>query len=451
MADFEVRADQLKNAASQFNNIQRSISKVSSEVSSVLKQTRGSITARIGAALQRTVVCANINNCATDMKNLSQGLSEAVQYYIAYEKNVYNKTFGKTVKVKSKSIKNKWEQFKDTISDKVKGISKAVKEKVENIKSAVKNTAKKLWEGIKDTASKTWDFVKDTAGNIKDGFVNAYNYLKDSYNEHGWVYKAVQYGKAAITIIGSTAAIVTAVASIAGSGGLSTPAAIATIIYSLNSINNSFTDISNVYNDNYDKVGNVNWMKERMADVGGWVGEKLGNEDIGRAIGTGVYHVGSLYTVVANLNNTFQGVKQVDSVKTGDVLNGVKKLGKENFYISDIPQWKYQVAMLKTVDDYKPLFDFAGNAKVYSKAFLDTVDFAFGVGEAGIDVYNVATDGNVSSGAVDVYNNVKDGGPVIKTYKDIKGAYKDVKDTGKSISDSYKAYKIYRAMKKVRP
>lgn len=447
MADFEVRANQLSDVASQLNSIQKSIKSVSSQVNSVLRQTRGSITARIGAALQRTVVCANINNCATDMKNLSQGLSEAVQYYIAYEKNVYNKTFGKTVKVKSKSIKNKWEQFKDTISDKVKGISKAVKEKVENIKSAVKNTAKKLWEGIKDTASKTWDFVKDTAGKVKDNFVTAYNYLKDSYNEHGWVYKAVQYGKAAVKIVGSTAAIVTAVASIFGSGGLSTPAAIATIIYSGNDIINSIADISNVANGNYDDVGNVNALKNLLADAGGWVGEKLGNEDLGEAIGTGVYYAGSLYTMFSNVSNAVDRTKQVDSVKIGDAWNSAKKLGGEQINVgklmtTDINQLKLQYSLLKKSQDYKALFDYAGNVKTYYTALKTSVDFAFDAGEGIQDVVNVATNQNNSNSFVDWYKNLNKGNAVSNTYDSVTGAYNDTKDIIDTIGDWYKAYRI---------
>lgn len=447
MADFEVRADQLRNVASQLNNIQRSISKVSSEANSVLRQTRGSITARIGAALQRTVVCANINNCANDMKNLSQGLSEAVQYYIAYEKNVYNKTFGKTVKVKSKSLKNKWEQFKDTISDKVKGISKAVKEKVENIKSKVKSTAQKLWEGIKDTASKTWDFVKDTAGKVKDNFVTAYNYLKDSYNEHGWVYKVVEYGKAAVSIVGNVAATAVAIASILGTGGLSTPAAVATIVYSLTGLADDITDIVNIAKGNYDDVGNVNYAKTAMAGIGSWIGEALGNEDIGEAIGTGVYYAGSLYTAFANLSNSIGKAKQVDSVKISDAFDSAKKLGAEQINIgkimtTDINQLKLQFALLKKSQDYKPLFDFIGNMTTYNATLQKAVDFGFDASEAGIDVLNVATNGEFSSSFVDWYKNATKGNAVSNTYDSVTGAYDDTKDTFELITNLFKAYRI---------
>lgn len=448
MADFEIKANQLMNVSSQFSNIQKSIKNISSEANRVLRQTRGSITAKIGAALQRTVVCANINNCANDMGNLSKGLSEAVQYYLAYEKNVLNKTFGKAVKIKkSSSVKSKWEQFKEDFGKKVKGVSKAVQKKVNDIKSTVKNTAQKLWNGLKSGATKAWDFMKDTAGNIKDSFVSAYNYLKDSYNDHGWVYKAVQYGKAAISIVGSTAAIVGAVASMLGSGGLSTPAAIATIIYSANSIANSVTDISNVANENYDEVGKVNWLKTGLADAGGWVGKQLGNEDLGEAIGTGVYYAGSLYTMVSNLSNAVDRTKQVDSVKFSDAWNSAKKLGGEQINVgklmtTDVNQLRLQYTLLKKSQDYKALFDYAGNVKTYYTAFKASVDFGFDAGEGIHDVINVATGQDNSNAVVDWYRGATKSNPAVDTYKDVKGAYDDSKDIWDTVSNLYKAQRL---------
>lgn len=445
MADFEVRANQLSDVASQLNSIQKSIKSVSSQVNSVLRQTRGSITARIGAALQRTVVCANINNCATDMKNLSQGLNEAVQYYLAYEKNVYNKTFGKTVKVKSKSLKNKWEQFKDTISDKVKGISKAVKEKVENIKSAVKNTAKKLWEGIKDTASKTWDFVKDTAGKVKDNFVTAYNYLKNSYNEHGWVYDVVQYGKAAIKIVGGVATIVTSVASTLATGGLSTPAAVVSVIYGLNEITNGVADIVNVASDNYDKVGEVDLLKTVLGEAGGAVGELLGNEDVGRAIGEGVYNVGKIYVAAANIKVAVDKINGSKTVDFGDAWDSAKDLGGKQVSVkeimtTDIGDLKKGYDNLKTAGEYKAFFDWNSRAKDYVDVVLDTAGVTFDSGDAAYEFYNDLTGSESSNAAISWYNDQTAPGAV----DEVTGAYSDVN----KIKESLKTFKEYYDFRK---
>lgn len=449
MADFEIKANQIMNVSSQLSDIQKSVSKISAEASSILRQTRGSITARISAALQRTVVCNNINKCATDMANLSNGLSDAVQYYLAYEKNVLNKTFGKAVKIKSKnSKKSKWEQFKEDVKKKVKGISKAVVKKAKEVKSKIKNAAKKLWEGTKKAASKTWDFIKDTAGNIKDNFVNAYNYIKKNYNEKGWIYEAVQYGKAIVSIAANTAAIVGAVASILGTGGLSTPAAIATIIYGFNGLANSFTDVYNLHQNNFDALGQTNYLKSFLAGTGEWVGEKLGNEKIGKAIGTGIYYAGSLYTTFANLSNSIDKAKQIDNVKVGDAFKSAKQMSKDNVFgkimTTDFRQVKLQTALLKTSKEYKAFFDFGKNLEVYSQAFGKAISFAFDISEAGIDVTNTATGLDLSSNIADTYDKVT-GNPVQETYDGVKGTYDNIKDTYKLISNLVKASRLKTA------
>ncbi|MBQ2903318.1 MAG: hypothetical protein IJE48_02860 [Clostridia bacterium] len=407
MADFEIKAKQISSVASQLSSIQKQIKSISSEASSVLKQTRGSITARIGAALQRTVVCNNINKCATDMKNLSQGLNEAVQYYLAYERNVYNKTFGKPVKVKSKSIKNKWEQFKDNLEEKITGFSNAVKKKANEVVNKVKETGKKLWEGTKNLANKTWNFIKDTAGNIKDGFVDAYNYLKDSYNEHGWVYDVLQYGKAAVKVFGGAVMVAAGIVSLAGSGGLSAPASIASIVYGFNDMLNGFTDVANVASDNYDKVDKVDYLKDALTTAGGWVGEKLGNEELGEAIGGGVYNVGKIYVAIANIKEAVTNINQGTASNMDDVFNSMKNYGKN----------------VKTTKDINVISAWKTRTLEYVDVMADTADATTDSVDAIYEFYNDTTSSDANNGFIDWYNkNTKDTAPseVSKFYKDIK-------------------------------
>lgn len=457
MSDFAVRTAQLNATADELDRIQRTLNDISGQVSGVLSSTRRTITARISASLSRSVLCTNINNCAVDMSKLSQGLRTSVQYYLAYEKNVADHTFGKAVKATGKKsgsasskIKNCWDFIKKNVRNAVTGTSKAIQKKAKEIKSAVKKGAEKAWNSLKKGAGKAWNYVKDSFKNAKSNIVTAYNYLKENYNNHGLVYDIVQYGKAAVSIVGSTAAIVAAVASIAGSGGLSTPAAIATIIYSVNGIANSVTDIYNVANDNYDQVGNVNYMKTGLSSAGGWVGKQLGNEQLGEALGTGVYYAGSLYTTFANVSNSISRAKQIDNVKVGDAWTSLKKLGSEqvsvkNILTSDVNQLRLQYALLKKSASYKPLFDFAGNAITYSGTAKKIADFAMDSTESLVDVINIANNKEYSVNVVDWYKDATSGNAVTNTYNDVTGTVNDAKDIFDTVKTFYGVQKILRA------
>lgn len=439
MADFEINIQKLNEASNQMGQIQSELYRISSEVGSVFNKTRGVISVRIGAALLRSSTCTNINNCAVDMKNMRKAISDAVYYYRAYEKNVYDKTYGKAVKSRAKNTSSsKKKSLKEKLKDAFNSGVKAIKKGAKKVANKIKKTAKSVWNGIKDGFSKGWNKIKDTAGKIKKGFSDAIDYIKQNYNEHGVFYKIAQYGKAAVSIVGSTAAIAGAVASLIGTGGLSTPAAIATIIYSVNGIANSVTDVVNVANKNYDQVGKTNYLKQGLADAGGWLGGQLGNEQLGEALGTGVYYAGSLYTTFSNLSNSIDKAKQVDSVKLSDAIDSAKKLGAEQISVkelmtTDVNQLRLEMSLLKNSQDYKALFDYADNAKTYISTLGKVVDFTFDTGDAVNEVYNVATGSEGKLGLLEWYSNKTSGNAVSNTYDGISGAVDDTKDIAKAL------------------
>ena len=90
MADFEVRTDSLRDASEQLNRIHHRVRDISGDAKRILSNTRGSITARLAMHLQRAVVCANINNCASDCKNISNTLNKVASAYESSEKRVMN-------------------------------------------------------------------------------------------------------------------------------------------------------------------------------------------------------------------------------------------------------------------------------------------------------------------------------------------------------------------------
>lgn len=453
MADFEIKLVQLTMASSEFDKIQREINSISQQVGSVMGSVRSNIRANLNFSQTKKTLCSNIDNCATDMSQLSKAIREAVQYYMGHEKNVAQKSFGKTVKVSSKSTKSQeksnWDKFKEGLTKAVVGTTKAVKKTVKNIASGTKKIAKNLWDGIKSGAEKTWNRFKDGCGVIKDGFASVCNYIKENYDNHGFFYKVAQYGKAAVSIVGCTAVIAASLASIFGSGGLSTPAAITSIVYSINGIANSVTDVVNVTSGEYDKVGKTNYLKTGLTEGAGWVGKQLGNENIGEAVGTGLYYAGSIYTTVANLGNALDKVKQVKNVKLGDAFSSAKKFPVKELLKTDVAELKLQTALMKSSKDYKALFDFADNVKLYNETLGKVVSVGFGVSDASLEVFSVATGKDYSSKVLDFYKNATEDNVVAKTYNTYdgyKGTYEKSKDIWDTLKNMYKSDVIIRGM-----
>ena len=187
-----------------------------------------------------------------------QGMTDVIEDYRNWEKK------SKKVKAKSKKKKN---SFLDSLKADLAGVSKTV------IKKGKKTVAK----------------------------------IKKSYDEKGFVYKALQYGKSAVKVGAGVVKIAGAVALVAGSGGAALPVAACITLSACNDIYNGMMDATYTYTGDYNKVGNTNALKEFLVKKGGETGEILfGDEKLGEKMGSWAY----------------TGLDVVS------FLNGVDKLGK---------------------------------------------------------------------------------------------------------------------------
>ena len=187
-----------------------------------------------------------------------QGMTDVIEDYRKWEK--------KSKKVKAKSKKKK-DGFLDSLKADMAGVSKAI------VKKGKKTVAK----------------------------------IKKSYDEKGFVYKALQYGKSAVKVGAGVVKIAGAVALVAGSGGAALPVAACITLSACTDLSNGMMDATYTYTGDYNKVGNTNALKDFLAKKGGETGEILfGDEKLGEKMGSWAY----------------TGLDVVS------FLNGVDKLGK---------------------------------------------------------------------------------------------------------------------------
>ena len=187
-----------------------------------------------------------------------QGMTDVIEDYRKWEK--------KSKKVKAKSKKKK-DGFLDSLKADMAGVSKAI------VKKGKKTVAK----------------------------------IKKSYDEKGFVYKALQYGKSAVKVGAGVVKIAGAVALVAGSGGAALPVAACITLSAYNDIYNGMMDATYTYTGDYNKIGNTNALKDFLVKQGRETGEILfGDEKLGEKMGSWAY----------------TGLDVVS------FLNGVDKLGK---------------------------------------------------------------------------------------------------------------------------
>lgn len=187
-----------------------------------------------------------------------QGMTDVIEDYRKWEK--------KSKKVKAKSKKKK-DGFLDSLKADMAGVSKAI------VKKGKKTVAK----------------------------------IKKSYDEKGFVYKALQYGKSAVKVGAGVVKTAGAVALVAGSGGAALPVAACITLSACNDIYNGMMDATYTYTSDYNKIGNTNALKDFLVKQGRETGEILfGDEKLGEKMGSWAY----------------TGLDVVS------FLNGVDKLGK---------------------------------------------------------------------------------------------------------------------------
>lgn len=114
--------------------------------------------------------------------------------------------------------------------------------------------------------------------------------IKKSYDEKGFVYKALQYGKAAVKVGEGVVKIAGAVALVAGSGGAALPVATCLALSACNDVYNAMMDATYTYTGDFNKIGNTNLLKEFLVKQGRETGEALfGDKKLGETMGNWVY------------------------------------------------------------------------------------------------------------------------------------------------------------------
>ena len=162
-------------------------------------------------------------------------------------------------------------------SGQVQGVIDVIEDyrKAEKTSKKVKAKSKKKKDSFLDSLKADLVGVSKTV--IKKGKKTVAK-IKKSYDEKGFVYKALQYGKAG------------AVALVAGSGGAALPVATCLALSAGNDVYNAMMDATYTYTGDFNKIGNTNLLKEFLVKQGRETGEALfGDKKLGETMGNWVY------------------------------------------------------------------------------------------------------------------------------------------------------------------
>ena len=195
-----------------------------------------------------------------------------------------------------------------------------------NVGKAVKKTVKK----VKNVVSKT----------IKSAF--------DSYYSHGKVYKIVQYGKAVLKAAKGVGKIVAGVGSLIGSGGLSTPVSLLSILSGANDVYNALMDGAYTYTGQYEKVGKTNALKDKLVEGGRTIGDLIGNQRIGETFGAVTYYGIDLVTSLASLEVGIAKVKQLTPTNyrlMGTEIKEISKIKVDGIFTTDFEVLRYNAKL----------------------------------------------------------------------------------------------------------
>lgn len=161
--------------------------------------------------------------------------------------------------------------------------------------------------------------VDNLFADIKTGAESVIDYWVDDYKSKGWSYKVIQsakaIGKAAPAIIGCAASWAAAPWS---------PTTWLSTAYGVNSAVSMWSDLDNIWNENYDQVGKVNLLKDALVENGGELSKMLGgSEKVGEIAGSCVYGLGEITTTVSNGIN----INKLKNITT--TTSSMKEVGKE--------------------------------------------------------------------------------------------------------------------------
>lgn len=238
---------------------------------------------------------------------------------------------------------------------------------------------KSLVSGIKDIAFNVGVAIKKSAEKVKSFFEKTITDILTSYYSHGTVYKIVQYGKAVLTAVKGVVKIAGGVASIFGTGGMSTPVAILAIISGVNDVWNSIFDATYTYAGDYDKIGQ-NMLKDKLVEGGKMLGSAFGNEKIGELFGNATYYGIDIVTSLASLQLSMDKIKQLSSTDMGKMAGEMKEIANldvSKFFTTDLETLRYQTKLAGYT--FKETSNFISNVGALATVGGDAVNIGRGL------------------------------------------------------------------------
>lgn len=262
---------------------------------------------------------------------------------------------------------------------------------VGTVRASVAKAVYNVGAAVKKSADKVTSLVKKTVGD-----------LAASYYSQGTVYRAVQYGKAILSGAKGVSKVVAGVVSIVGTGGLSTPVAVLSVISGANDIYNAMTDGAYIYTEQYDKIGQ-NALKDTLVDSGEQLGRAIGNEKLGTIIGNTTYYGIDIVTSLASLELSWDKVIQSDPTKLGEMGGELKQLAGldvSGILTTDIQELRYQAKLLSYT--FKQTGNFISNVGAIAGAVDDSVDVARGL----VDIVNDSFDIDTKNPVLEAYDKI---------------------------------------------
>lgn len=325
------------------------MSNVKSQISSLAERTEsnGIAVARIASNLDMEVKARQ--NIEEQLQKIKNDLNKQSQKLTAYS-NVLNDVMNQFVSADSKKKNNidavSFGKFVTGTIVGMAGIMNAkntpecvlnawvIKEQLDKVnKNAGKNTTtkktdvsnlKKFVNWSKNKAKKAAKSLKKKYGNVVQKGKNCVSNVGKKINKvKNWYVenkeKINAYGKAAWKIGKGVIKIAGAVAVLAGTAGGSAPLAIMDIITAGNDIINGASDIVYASNEQYDMVGKTNFLKDKLVENGGIIGEQLGNKELGEQFGDIVYKGVDLVTFLDGADKMLKSLGKANMIATGKV------------------------------------------------------------------------------------------------------------------------------------
>ena len=224
--------------------------------------------------------------------------------------------------------------------------------------------------------------IKNAAEGVKSYVFGEVDDAVESYYSHGVVYDVIEYGKATVKAGAGVVKIAAGVTSLIGTGGLSTPVSVLAIIGGANDIYNGINDGIHIYNDEYDKVGTEDFLKDKLTEGGRILGGWLGHEEWGETFGNVVYFGVDLIPTIEMLGLSMDKIKQLSSSNLGQVWSEVKEIAKidiSSIFTMDFQSLKYEFKLATYA--FSATANFVENAAAWYGAAKDSYDIAKSVGD----------------------------------------------------------------------